>query len=75
MEDYPRNLQEFNARFGCDEDCRQYLGLLRWPEGLHCPRCGCGQSAPVRVTVALPRLQVSGFRNGGNHLSGHPYST
>ena len=51
MEDYPRNLQEFNARFGCDEDCRQYLCLLRWPEGFHCPRCGCGQSAPVRATL------------------------
>jgi hypothetical protein len=38
MEDYPRNLQEFNARFSSDEDCREYLCQLRWPEGFHCPR-------------------------------------
>ncbi len=51
MEDYPRNLQEFNARFSSDEDCREYLCQMRWPEGFRCPRCGCGESAPVRTTL------------------------
>ncbi len=51
MEDYPRDLQEFNARFRSDEDCREYLRQLRWPEGFCCPRCGCEQSSPVRGTL------------------------
>jgi transposase-like protein len=51
MEDYPRNLQEFNARFSSDEDCREYLRQLRWPEGFRCPRCGCREGAPVRTTL------------------------
>ena len=51
MEDYPRNLHEFNTRFSSDEDCREYLCQLRWPEGFHCPRCGCGESSPVRTTL------------------------
>ena len=51
MEDYPRNLQEFSVRFGSDEACREYLCQLRWPEGFRCPRCGCGESAPVRTTL------------------------
>src|SRR5580698_1813339 len=33
MEDYPRTLQEFEARFSTEEGCREYLFRLRWPEG------------------------------------------
>jgi len=39
MEDYPRNLAEFEARFSTDAACRDYLVKLRWPDGLRCPRC------------------------------------
>ena len=39
MEDYPRTLDEFNARFGSEEACRAYLFHLRWPDGFVCPRC------------------------------------
>jgi len=48
MEDYPRNLREFDHRFRSEEDCREYLRQLRWPEGVRCPRCGCAESSPVR---------------------------
>ena len=48
MEDYPRNLTEFEARFPGDEACREYLFRLRWPEGFRCPRCGGGKAWPVR---------------------------
>jgi transposase-like protein len=40
MEDYPRNLAEFEARFDSEQACRDYLFQLRWPEGFRCPRCG-----------------------------------
>src|SRR5208282_3869093 len=33
---------QFEARFpiGDDEACFRYLIARRWPEGVHCPRCG-----------------------------------
>ena len=48
MEDYPRNLTEFEARFHSVEACRQYLFRLRWPEGFRCPRCGGEESWELR---------------------------
>lgn len=44
MEDYPRTLTEFEARFRTEQGCRDYLLSLRWPEGFRCPRCA-GRSA------------------------------
>jgi transposase-like protein len=40
MEDYPKTLAEFEARFSSDDACREYLLQLRWPGGVVCPRCG-----------------------------------
>lgn len=40
MEDYPKNLTEFEQRFSSDEACVLYLEKLRWPDGFCCPRCG-----------------------------------
>ena len=35
----PRNLTDVISRFGTDEQCRELLGRLRWPEGPRCLRC------------------------------------
>ena len=51
MEDYPRNLAELERRFATDEACRDYLMLLRWPNGFRCPRCGSDQFWPQRITL------------------------
>jgi transposase-like protein len=32
-------LPELNRLFSTDEDCREILTRLRWPEGVECPRC------------------------------------
>lgn len=56
MEDYPRNLTEFEARFASEETCREYLFELRWPEGFRCPRCGHSKAWPVRRVL----LQCAG---------------
>ncbi len=48
MEDYPRNLSEFEARFDSEEKCREYLFQMRWPDGFLCPGCGSGKAWPVR---------------------------
>ena len=48
MEDYPRDLVEFEARFATEEACRDYLLRLRWPQGFRCPSCGHERAWPVR---------------------------
>ena len=47
MEDYPRNLAEFEARFSTEAACREYLVRLRWPDGFRCPRCGGQKTWPL----------------------------
>ncbi len=51
MDDYPRTLGEFEARFRTEETCRAYLAQLRWPEGFRCPRCGGSKTWPVRTVL------------------------
>lgn len=51
MEEYPRNLGEFDRQFATEQACRDYLFRLRWPEGFRCPRCGNGQYWPVRSVL------------------------
>ncbi|MBI5710652.1 MAG: IS1595 family transposase [Candidatus Eisenbacteria bacterium] len=38
--DFPRSVQEFQARFANEAACREYLVASRWPDGFVCPRCG-----------------------------------
>jgi transposase-like protein len=56
MEDFPRDLLEFEARFSTDAACREYLFQLRWPDGFRCPRCGGQKSWPISDVL----LQCSG---------------
>jgi transposase-like protein len=55
MEDFPRDLLEFESRFSTEGACREYLFWLRWPDGFRCSRCGGRKSWPV----AEVRLQCS----------------
>lgn len=47
MEDYPKTLLEFEARFSTEEACRDYLFQLRWPDGFICPRCRNKKTWPI----------------------------
>jgi hypothetical protein len=51
VEDYPRNLAEFEARFGTEAACREFLIRLRWPDGFRCPRCNGRKNWPVRGSL------------------------
>jgi transposase-like protein len=53
IEDYPRNLLEFEERFATEEACRGYLMSLRWPEGFVCPRCGGRKAWPTRRNLLV----------------------
>src|SRR6476661_6801486 len=35
----PEDMPSFLARFGTDEQCREYLFKARWPEGFRCAAC------------------------------------
>lgn len=48
VEDYPRDLAEFERRFATEAACRVYLAQLRWPDGFRCPRCGQAKAWPAR---------------------------
>jgi transposase-like protein len=40
MDDIPRSLREFEARFPDDRACARWLLARRWPDGFRCPACG-----------------------------------
>jgi len=42
---------EFVKRFSTEEQCRDYLFQLRWPNGFGCPRCGCNEYRSLRHTL------------------------
>lgn len=39
MENYPRNIMEFEKRFNSENACREYLYQTRWVDGFKCPKC------------------------------------
>jgi hypothetical protein len=39
---------QFEAMFPDEEACKTYLQARRWPQGVHCPRCGNFEVHPVR---------------------------
>ena len=47
VDDFPRDLGEFERRFATAEACRLYLAQLRWRDGFRCPRCGGGKAWPA----------------------------
>lgn len=46
-EDCPHTLPELERRFSSEQACRQYLFILRWPEGFICPCCSGKTSWPM----------------------------
>jgi len=71
MEDFPRDLLEFEARFSTEEACREYLFRLRWPDGFVCPRCAGGRLGRARGSVAVRELRLPKFGDSRNDLSRH----
>jgi transposase-like protein len=42
------NLVKLVEEFGSEDACREYLAELRWPNGIHCPRCDSEKVANLR---------------------------
>ena len=59
MEDFPRTIEEFDARFGREEACRAYIESIRWPDGFQCP------------AVSMSAVPEADLRHRRNDLSRH----
>lgn len=63
-------IAQFEATFTDEEACRRYLIARRWPNGVHCPRCG---NAKVYALASghhwqCEACQVNGYRF--SHIAG-----
>jgi transposase-like protein len=50
-DDLPEDMPSFPARFGTDEQCREYLFKARWPEGFRCAACGHADAYALRTKI------------------------
>jgi transposase-like protein len=66
IEDYPKTLLQLEQRFATDEQFRDYLTGLRWPDGFVCPRCG-GRTA---WAAGRGRLICAGCRHQATVTAG-----
>ena len=62
-----QTIDEFDKQFPTEEACREYLMQKRWPNGVHCPRCG--KSEKIYALKSKPFYWVCknadcGKRNG-----------
>src|ERR1017187_5257369 len=55
--DYPRTFQEFDAWFGSETACREYIRRLRWPDGFVCPHCAA-MGEPSEMSRSLLRCRA-----------------
>lgn len=49
----PANALEFERAYGTEDQCRQALIEMRWPDGFACPRCGSDRFYLLRCRPAL----------------------
>src|SRR3954449_1850662 len=47
----PEDMPSFVARFGTDEQCREYLFKARWPDGFRCSACGHDDAYALRTKI------------------------
>ena len=50
-DDLPEDMPSFLARFGSDEQCREYLFKARWPEGFRCAACGHDDAYTLKTKI------------------------
>lgn len=51
MKEYPMTFREFIKRFPDEENCRNYLYTLRFPEGFVCPKCEHNQQWKIGMLL------------------------
>lgn len=61
------SFDDFRKRFKTEDDCREYLFNLRWPNGFVCPKCG---SAGCYHIAARNKYQCTQCRHQSSVTSG-----
>lgn len=51
MEAYPRDITEFEKRFSSEQECREYLFNIRWPDGFKCAKCTHDTARKIRREI------------------------
>ena len=66
QDDYPKTLAELERGFSSEQECRDYLIKLRWPDGFVCPRCGTRSSwAASRERLICAKCRYQGSVTAG----------
>jgi transposase-like protein len=50
-DDLPEDMLSFLARFGTDEQCREYLFKAHWPDGFRCAACGHSDAYALKTKI------------------------
>src|SRR3954463_1409784 len=50
-DDLPEDMPSFVARFGTDDQCREYLFKARWPDGFRCSACGHDDAYALKTKI------------------------
>src|SRR3954468_11822276 len=56
LNELPQDFLAFNARFGTDEQCQEYLFWARWPDGFHCDGCSHSNAYTLRTRLVYERV-------------------
>jgi len=51
MREYPMTFDEFTTKFTTEQQCRDYLYQIRWPDGYACPKCENEKSWKIGNTL------------------------
>src|SRR3954466_9846008 len=51
LDNLPEDMPSFVARFGTDEQCREYLFQAPWPDGFRCSACGHDDAYALKTKI------------------------
>ena len=60
------NLVKLIEEFADEDRCRTYLEALRWPEGVHCLRCGFDRISRIQTVTKYRRDTADGKHKKGD---------
>ncbi len=54
------SLVELFRNYGTEEQCIDALFTLRWPDGFHCPDCGCDRYCVIKTRKLTSVINATG---------------
>jgi hypothetical protein len=69
------NLEQLNAQFSSEAQCRQFFEAARWPNGRICPHCSFTTSYTIKVKACTLKPIVSQHVDTSAHLMSDKHRT